>query len=315
MDDRFDIFITVTQAGRQPLTLLLDDELVMGREGEGLVVPDSEVSRRHLRLKRRGRAVEVADLGSTNGTLLDGAPLTAPEVVSGTARVTIGDTSVLVEVGPPSGATGSSRVGTATEVRVDDLRSTSIDLLADAVSSHPVDHSAQQRTGDTITIVFSDIESSTERAASLGDTAWFDLLESHNRLFRSTLARWGGQEIKSMGDGFMLTFPSVAKALGFSAEVQRQVESDDGPDLRVRMGAHTGEAIADATGDLFGRHVIIAARVANLADGGQVLTSGVTREIANGQDAFRFGEPILAELKGFPDPEPLYELIWAPAGD
>jgi len=311
MADHSDIAIIVTQPGRQPLTLLLDDELVIGRECEGLVVPDSEVSRRHLRLRRRGRAVEVADLGSTNGSLLDGEPLTAPKVLSGAARLRIGDTTVVIEVRDPAGPASQGRLGTATEVRVDDLRRTSIDLVAEAVSSRPVDGAAQQRTGDTVTIVFSDIESSTERAAALGDVAWFELLEAHNRLFRSALTQWGGQEIKSMGDGFMLTFPSVAKALGFASEVQRKVESDEGPDLRVRMGAHTGEAIADATGDLFGRHVIIAARVANLADGGQVLTSGVTREIANGQDAFRFGDPVLAELKGFPEPEPIHELLWA----
>ena len=310
MADQRDITITVTQPGRQPLTLLLGDELVIGRECEGLVVPDSEVSRRHLRLKRRGKAVEVTDLGSTNGTLLNGSQLTSPELVSGTARLGIGDTTIVVEVGSSTEVGRQSPLGAVTEIRVDDLRSTSIDLVAEAVSSRPVDRAAQQRTGDTVTIVFSDIESSTERAAALGDTAWFDLLEAHNRLFRAALTQWGGEEIKSMGDGFMLTFPSVAKALGFAVDVQHQVESDDGPDLRVRMGAHTGEAIADTTGDLFGRHVIIAARVANLADGGQVLTSQVTREIATGQDRLRFGEPLLAELKGLDGPHPVYELLW-----
>jgi len=87
--------------------------------------------------------------------------------------------------------------------------------------------------------------------------------------------------------------------------------SDDGPDVRVRMGIHTGEAITDPTGDLFGRHVILAARVANLAEGGQVLTSLVVREIAAGQEDFVFGEPVLAELKGFLEPHPVYELLWS----
>ncbi len=108
----------------------------------------------------------------------------------------------------------------------------------------------------------------------------------------------------------MLTFASVSKALGFASDVQRAVESDDGPDLRVRIGAHTGEAIADATGDLYGRHVNLAARVANLAHGGQILTSFVVREIALGHDEFRFGDLILADLKGFTDPQPVYELLW-----
>ncbi len=310
MADQSDIVITVAQPGRQPLRVLLDDELVIGRDCEGLVVPDSEVSRRHVRLRRRGNAVEVSDLKSTNGTTLHGLRLTGSELIATTAELVIGDTRLTVEVRRGASAGGRSGFGAATEVRVDDLRRTSIDLVADAVTSHPVDRVGQQRTGDTITIVFSDIESSTERAAALGDIAWFELLDAHNRLFRSALGTWGGEEIKSMGDGFMLTFPSVAKALGFTRDVQRRVESDAGPDLRVRMGAHTGEAIADATGDLFGRHVILAARVANLADGGQVLASQVTREIAAGQEDFSFGAPVLAELKGFPDRQLVHELLW-----
>ena len=309
MGEQHDIVITVTKAGRQPLTLLLGDELVVGRDCEGLVVPDSEVSRRHLRFRRAGAAVEVTDLESTNGSLLDGKRLTGSQVITGTGRLVIGDTGLTVEVRPTS-PSDTSRFGASTEVRVDDLRSTSLDLLADAVSSRPVDPMAQRRSGETTTIVFSDIESSTERAAELGDTAWFELLEGHNDLFRTTLATWGGDEIKSLGDGFMLTFPSVSRALGFTVDVQRAVERDDGLDLRVRMGAHTGEAIADSTGDLFGRHVNLAARVANLAAGGQILASLVVREIAMGQEDFRFGELFLAELKGFADPQPVYELLW-----
>ncbi|MCP4227463.1 MAG: adenylate/guanylate cyclase domain-containing protein [Actinomycetia bacterium] len=113
-----------------------------------------------------------------------------------------------------------------------------------------------------------------------------------------------------MGDGFMMTFPSVAKALRFTITVQEQVMDDDGPDVRVRMGLHTGEAISDITGDLFGRHVNMAARVANLAEGGQIMASLVVHEIAAGQDDIRFGEPSLAELKGFPEPQTVYEELW-----
>ena len=315
MDDRVDIIITVTHAGRQPLALLLGEELVVGRDCEGLVIPDSEVSRRHLRLRRRGRAVEVIDLQSTNGTLVDGQRLTGSELVSAGAEVAIGDTRLSIDIALPGALSATMMSGRATEVRVDELRSTSIDLVADAVSSRSADGAARRRTGDTVTIVFSDIESSTERAAALGDASWFDLVEAHNRLFRSALSRWGGREIKSMGDGFMLTFPSVAKALGFADDVQHRVDGDDELDLRVRMGAHTGEAIADATGDLLGRHVIMAARVANLADGGQVLTSRVTREIAAGQNQFRFGDPIMAELKGLDGIHQLHELLWRRTND
>ncbi len=309
MDHNDDVIVTVASAGQQPLVLLLQHDLVIGRDCEGLVVADSEVSRRHVRLRRRGRAVEVSDLGSTNGTLLEGEPITAPEMIDGDSRISIGDTVITVEI--RGGSSGGHTIGRATDVRVvDDLRSTSIDLLADALDSHHPTEESQTQSGGTITMVFSDIESSTERAAELRDTAWFALLDEHNRLFRSELHSWGGEEVKSMGDGFMMTFPSVAKALRFTITVQEQVMDDDGPDLRVRMGLHTGEAISDITGDLFGRHVNMAARVANLAEGGQIMASLVVHEIAAGQDDIRFGEPILAELKGFAEPQTVYEVLW-----
>ncbi|MDH3678627.1 MAG: adenylate/guanylate cyclase domain-containing protein [Acidimicrobiia bacterium] len=305
-----DVVITVTQANQRPLVLLLQGELIVGRDCEGLLIADSEVSRRHLRLRRRGRAVEVSDLGSTNGTFLDGVELTKPELIDSTSRVAIGETNLDVEVRSSTPSRGARAVGQETEVRVDDLRSTSIDLLA---ASMPSD-SGSLPTGDlgapTITMVFSDIESSTERAAEMGDTAWFALLDEHNQLFRSELQKWGGTEVKSMGDGFMLTFPNVRRAVRFATAIQRRVEGDDGPDVKVRMGVHTGEAIPDITGDLFGRHVNLAARVANLAAGGQILASLVVHEIAKGQDDVHFSEPFLAELKGFSEPQTLYELLW-----
>ena len=139
------------------------------------------------------------------------------------------------------------------------------------VSSGVIGVGPEVMDGRTTTIVFSDIESSTERATSMGDQSWFELLERHNDIFRAELQRCGGHEVKSVGDGFMLTFDSVRGALRFTSAVQHKFEAADGPDLRVRMGLHTGEAIADTSGDLFGRHVNLAARVANLALGGQVI--------------------------------------------
>ena len=116
-----------------------------------------------------------------------------------------------------------------------------------------------------------------------------------------------------MGDGFMLTFPSVRKALTFASRVQEQIEADDGPDLRVRMGLHTGEALVGDDSDIFGWHVILAARVADLAAGGEVLASLVVHLIATGDDSFRFGPPAMAELKGLPGQHPVYEFLWSGA--
>lgn len=294
----------------QTLLLVLENDLVLGRDCEGLLLADPQVSRRHLRLRPVSGMVEVADLSSTNGSYLDGVPLKEPQLVDEDCRIIIGDTAVSLDFGN-SEESSTGTIGTATSVRtVDNLRSTSIEIIAEAVADAPLDVETDSLADSTITIVFSDIESSTERATAMGDAAWFELLEEHNRIIRGELTTYGGREVKSIGDGFMLVFPSVSRALRFVTAVQRLVESPDGPDLRVRMGLHTGEAIADASGDLFGRHINLAARVANLADGGQILASLVVREIAAGREDAVFGEPASVELKGFADRETVFEVDW-----
>jgi len=146
----------------------------------------------------------------------------------------------------------------------DDLRSTSIDVVANMVTSGLIDAEANSLEGETITIVFSDIEASTERATAMGDAAWFALLEEHNVIIRTELARFGGREVKSIGDGFMLVFPSVRRALRFTTSAQERVEAPEGPDLRIRMGIHTGETIRRVPDDLRGalerRSLLLALR-------------------------------------------------------
>ena len=305
------VTLRVDSPGIGQLVVLLEDELVIGRDCEGLLLADPQVSRRHLRLRRAGHAVEVADLNSTNGSRLNSVPLDHPVLVETTSRVSIGDTVVTIELDEEPATGGRPKIGATTTLRgADDLRATSIDIVADAVASEDNEVSAGAQFGGTITIVFSDIEASTERATEMGDRQWYDVLEHHNRIIRAVLRDFAGREVKSIGDGFMLAFSGVHRALRFATELQRRIEAPDGPDLRVRIGLHTGEAIEDAGGDLFGRHVNLAARVANLAGGGQIVASLVVREIAAGHDEPRFGEPQQVQLKGFAEPQTVYEVLW-----
>ncbi len=136
----------------------------------------------------------------------------------------------------------------------------------------------------------------------MGDAAWFDLLAEHNRVFREELARAGGREVKAQGDGFMLAFTSVRRALTFAVAAQQRLAEHSAADpdraIRVRIGLHTGEAITDPSGDLFGRHVIKAARIANLAAGGQILVSATVREIATGHQGLEFSDGEIGRAEG-----------------
>ncbi len=197
-------------------------------------------------------------------------------------------------------------------IRDDDVRRTSIDIVAAAAGEDPAQ--MVQTGSGTLTIVFSDIEGSTRRAEQLGDEAWMRLLNFHNRLVRRQVERAGGYEVKAQGDGFMLAFPSARSAILCSMEIMRALEvhgrSRPNDALRVRIGMHTGEAIEE-DGDLFGRPVVLAARIANQASGGEILVSSLVREIVESRGDLSFGASREVELKGLVGRHLLHPLLWS----
>ena len=146
--------------------------------------------------------------------------------------------------------------------------------LSRTVTTAPVDPRSIEQTGVTLTIVFSDIESSTQWAEQLGDQRWFEVLAAHDDIVHRCVRAMGGLVVKQQGDGFMLTFPSARRATLFAQDVQRGIGAlaTTHTPIRVRIGLHVGEAI-NVHGDLFGKHVILAARIADAAQGGQILAS------------------------------------------
>jgi eukaryotic-like serine/threonine-protein kinase len=186
---------------------------------------------------------------------------------------------------------------------------TSIEAVVEAVGSERPDLSAIASDDGTVTILFSDIENSTLLNERLGDARWLEVLREHNAVFRRRLDEHGGYEVKSQGDGFMLAFADPAEALAFAVEVQDELDAgDDSPTqgIRVRMGLHCGEAIAEE-GDLFGRSVVLAARIAAQAVGGEILVSEALAERCTGDDP-GFDEGRDLELKGLSGTHRVYRV-------
>ncbi|MCV7213465.1 adenylate/guanylate cyclase domain-containing protein [Mycolicibacterium canariasense] len=150
-----------------------------------------------------------------------------------------------------------------------------------------------------VVIVFSDIEGSTERNDALGDREWVKLLERHNKLFYKQVEKHGGHVVKTQGDGFMIAFAAADAAVRCSLDVQRALRAapERWDDIRVRMGIHMGTSVRRGD-DLFGRNVAVAARVAGLAAGGEVLISEPVHEAVQGLPGIGFGPPRDVELKG-----------------
>jgi class 3 adenylate cyclase len=145
------------------------------------------------------------------------------------------------------------------------------------------------------TVLFTDICNSTEHAARMGDRGWRYMLERHDALFRRSLERHRGREVKHTGDGFLATFDGPARAIRCAADHAESVASLG---LEVRAGLHTGE-LEVMDGDLGGLAVHIAARVLDRADPCEVLVSSTVKDLVVGSGiAFEARGP--HELRGVP---------------
>jgi class 3 adenylate cyclase len=155
-----------------------------------------------------------------------------------------------------------------------------------------------------LTVMFSDVVDSTSVAGRLGDTAWRDLLAKHHQLVRGELIRFGGREVKTMGDGFLATFDGPpSSALNCAASMVAAVSQLG---IEIRVGLHTGEC--DVIGDdVGGMAVHVAARIGALAEPGQVIVSGGVAEAVAGGD-FEFERREARTLKGVPGEWPLFAL-------
>ena len=160
-------------------------------------------------------------------------------------------------------------------------------------------------TGGLVTIVCTDIVGSTRYADLLGDQRWREVLLDHNDLVRRLLADHGGTEVKTVGDGFLLTFASARSAIRFAAALQDDLaarrDGDADTPLEVRVGVHAGEVEHDGT-DVIGRNVTIACRLCDVAAAGEVLVSAVVADLADSASDLRFGEPREHHLAGIERP-------------
>jgi len=130
------------------------------------------------------------------------------------------------------------------------------------------------------TVLFTDLVGSTERAASLGDRRWADLLDRHFSNTRSQVALYRGTLVKTTGDGALCIFDGPTRAIRCAISLAHQAEVDG---LSLRAGLHTGECMLKG-GDVQGIAVHIASRIADEAGPGEVLTSSTVRELSVGSD-------------------------------
>ena len=210
-------------------------------------------------------------------------------------------------------------LGTAARVRSqglgEALRTSFEDLAGWAEEADPELRELAAPDG-TLTIMFSDIEDSTAINEEIGDRAWLKLLGAHDQLIRRAAGDHSGHVVKSQGDGFMIAFASAEGAVRSAIEIQRRLASPPrrlrARPIAVRIGVHTGPAL-EKGGDLFGRNVALAARVANEARGGEILVTGEAGEAAGDGAGLHLTAAREVELKGLPGTYTLLAVNWREA--
>ncbi len=190
---------------------------------------------------------------------------------------------------------------------------TSLDAITTAVGREQPDLRAKTAPDGTVTLLFSDIEKSTEMTQRLGDLRWMNVLREHNAIVRERVAAHGGFEVKTIGDAFMVAFQSARRAVSCAIDIQRAFAafSRENPEcaIRIRAGLHAGEPVREGD-DFYGKSVIVASRIAGQARGGEILVSALLKDLVESAGDVNFGDARQAELKGFDQPYALFPVVW-----
>lgn len=189
-----------------------------------------------------------------------------------------------------------------------------IDVIAEGPRDVGDDLNAGHLPEGTVTVMFSDIEGFTSITERLGDRRAMEVLREHNRIIRQRIFASAGHEIKAQGDGFMIAFSGATNALECAVGIQQDFEARNRsqPDvpIQVRLGLHSGEAIRDGN-DFLGGSVILAARIAQQARGGEILVSSVLKELCDLSGEYQFKDGRDLHLKGLSETRRVFSVAGA----
>lgn len=194
----------------------------------------------------------------------------------------------------------------------DSANATSVEALT-ALSEASMGDGAYLAPDGVVTILFSEMADSSPMFERMGDLRAQAIVRLHNEIIREQVALHKGAEVKTTGDGFMIAFSSARRSLQCAIAIQRALaaycaENSSDP-IRVKMGLHAGEAIRESN-DFFGKAVILASRIADLAAAGEILVSSTLRDLTESAGDLQFAEAQQVELKGLSGTYQICRAIW-----
>jgi len=155
---------------------------------------------------------------------------------------------------------------------------------------------------DLAALLFTDVVGSTEHAAGLGDLRWRETLDYLDAFVQREVASHQGRVVKQTGDGHLVEFARPGDAL---SAAQRLVKGAAEFGLQIRVGVHFAEMERRSNGDIGGIGVHVAARIAALAEPGEILVSRTVTELTTGSGR-RYVDRGVRRLKGVPGDWQLY---------
>jgi class 3 adenylate cyclase len=191
------------------------------------------------------------------------------------------------------------------------IQLTSIDVIASALEPVLPDLGSRLSSPDgAVTLMLSDIADAAAAAEQLGPERWAALLRDHHALVEQLVAHHDGQVVRRESDGFFASFNSAHAGLHGAIELQRTFTgSAAGGSLALRVGLHSGFVISNP-GQLMGRNVVLAARIANQAKPGEILVSSNVRQYTETDPSFRFEERGEFHFKGMLGEHTVYAVAW-----
>ncbi len=192
-----------------------------------------------------------------------------------------------------------------------DLQLTSIDVIASALE--PVMPAVERMSSPdgAITLMLSDIADADAAQERLGRERWERLLGDHHLLVERLVSQHDGQIVKFERDGFLASFNSAHAGLHAGIDLQRTFAGDrsDGQGLALRVGVHSGFVMANPE-QLLGRNVVLAARIAAQASGGEILVSSTVKQYTEADPSFRFEDRGDYHFKGLHGEHTVYAVPW-----
>jgi class 3 adenylate cyclase len=182
---------------------------------------------------------------------------------------------------------------------------TSIDVIASALEPMMPAVSRLSSPDGAMTLMLSDIADAEAMAAELGPEGWERLLRDHHALVEQLVAHHDGQVVKFEQDGFLASFNSAHAGLHAAVELQRTFG-----DAPLRIGLHSGFLLASGSDQLLGRNVVLAARIAALADAGNILVSSALKQYTETDPSFEFELRGEFRFKGLLGDHTVYAVLW-----